>query len=55
MSRVAYDYKVHSFDAVYSWVKKNCKGSVRFGQGWDSWVDFENEMDASFFALKWGS
>lgn len=52
--RVLYNAKVHDFHDLLDWLKENCKGKRYIGQGFDNWIDFENEQDATFFALRWG-
>jgi hypothetical protein len=54
---VLYDGKHYTFDEIYSWLKKNCRGKYYAGVAWNSQplmdlVQFESEQDAVLFSLK---
>ncbi len=49
------DYRPHvNFYELHSWLIVNCTGQYVIGQGFEKWVSFAKEQDASAFALKWG-
>ena len=61
MKLIKVRYETDNFHTIYSWLDENCRGAFYTGTDWDQWVvskqnkmvEFEDEQDATLFALKW--
>lgn len=55
LHKVPYDYKKYSYDEITDWLKEHCRAKSYRSPGWaPPFVEFEDDEDATFFALRWG-
>ena len=55
LHRVYYNPLKVDFHTIHSWCAEYCKELSYSSPSWDGcYVEFEDDEDATFFALKWG-